>query len=103
VPGTGVIFPAKCRISGGKTLRDGIVGVCRELGMGRGKWSVPFYADYGSGDSATTWNAFLGLARQYGRGDVLLAYRPVEYDRDDEKLLQDFSFGGPVIGARFGF
>lgn len=103
VPGTGVIFPAEGRISGGKTLLDGVVGVRGELGMGPGNWSVPFYADYGSGDSDKTWNVFLGLAREYGWGDLLLAYRHLEYDQDDDKLLQDFSFGGPVIGARFSF
>lgn len=103
VPGTGAILPAAGRISGGKTLWDGIVGVRGELGMGNGKWSVPFYADVGAGDADLTWNLYLGLAREYGWGDLLLAYRHLEYDQDDDKLLQNFSFSGPAIGARFRF
>ena len=103
MPGTGVIFPAEGRIKAGKTITDVIAGVRGELGMGQGKWSVPFYMDYGGGDSDKTWNVFVGLAREYGWGDLLLAYRHLEVDQDDDSFLQDFSFGGPAIGARFRF
>lgn len=103
VPGTGVILPAEGRIKAGKTITDVVAGVRGELGMGQGKWSVPFYVDYGGGDSDKTWNVFVGLAREYGWGDLLLAYRHLEVDQDDDSLLQDFSFGGPAIGARFSF
>lgn len=103
VPGTGVILPAQGRISDDKTLWDGIVGVRGELGLGTGKWSVPFYADIGSGDADLTWNAYLGLYRKYGWGDLLLAYRHLEYDQGKDSFLQDFSFSGPAIGARWRF
>ncbi len=98
-----VILPAEGRIKAGTTLWDGVLGLRGELGMEAGKWSVPFYVDYGAGDSDKTWNVFVGVARDVGWGDVLLAYRHLEYDQDDDSLLQDFSFGGPLVGLRFGF
>ena len=65
--------------------------------------SVPYYFDIGAGDSDLTWNAFAGLAREYNWGDLLIAYRHLEYDQGSDSLMQDFSFSGPLIGARFRF
>ena len=101
-PGT-VILPAQGKISGDTTLWDGIVGIRGELGLGQGNWSVPYYFDIGAGDSDQTWNAFAGLAREFSWGDLLIAYRHLEYDQKDDSLLQDFSFSGPAVGARFRF
>ncbi len=49
-----VILPAEGRIKAGTTLWDGVLGLRGELGMEAGKWSVPFYVDYGAGDSDRT-------------------------------------------------
>ena len=81
----------------------GIVGIRGELGLGQGNWSLPYYFDVGTGDSDRTWNAYAGLAREFGWGDLLIAYRHLEYDQDADSLLQDFSFSGPAVGARFRF
>ncbi len=48
-------------------------------------------------------NAMLGLTRSFGWGDLMLVYRHLEYDQDSDGLLQDFSFSGPALGARFSF
>ncbi len=101
-PGT-VILPSEGKISGDTTLWDGVIGVRGELGMGQGNWSIPYYFDIGTGDSDQTWNAFIGLAREYNWGDLLIAYRHLEYDQGKDSLLQDFSFSGPAVGARFRF
>lgn len=103
LPGGTVILPAEGRIGGDSTLWDGIVGVRGEFDIAAGRWSVPYYLDYGRGDSDATWNAFVGLARHYDWGDLLLAYRHLEYDQGDDSLLQDFTFSGPALGARFRF
>ena len=103
VPGTGVILPAQGGISSDTDLWDGIIGVRGEIPVGEGSWSVPYYFDVGEGDSDRTWSAFAGLARNFGWGDLLIAYRHLEYDQAADSLLQDFSFGGPAIGARFQF
>ncbi len=100
-PGGGLLLPAQGSLSDDVTLWDGIVGVRGEFG--NGKWTVPYYADVGTGDSDLTWNAFVGLSREFGWGDLLFAYRHLEYDQGDDRLIQDFSFSGPAFGARFRF
>lgn len=103
VPGAGVILPSSGSIGGDKTLWDAIVGIRGEFAAGQGAWSIPYYLDYGSGDSDKTWNVFVGAAREFGWGDLIIAYRHLEYDQGTDKLLQDFSFGGPLVGFRFNF
>lgn len=100
-PGGGIILPAQGSISDSVTLWDGIVGVRGEFGSG--KWTVPYYADIGAGDSDLTFNTYIALAREFGWGELLFAYRHLEYDQGDDALIQDFSFSGPAIGARFHF
>jgi hypothetical protein len=45
----------------------------------------------------------VGVAYAFGWGDVVLAYRTLSYDQSDDKLLQNFRFSGPAIGATFRF
>jgi len=103
LPGGSVILPSSGSIGGGATLWDAVVGVRGELEIGQGNWSLPYYLDVGTGDSDVTWNAFLGGARKFGWGELLIAWRHLEYDQNADDLLQNFSFSGPLIGARFSF
>ena len=103
VPGTGVILPAQGQISNDVNLWDALIGVRGGFRLGDGNWSALYHLDVGSGDSDLTWNGIVGLSYAYGWGDLLLAYRHLEYDQPSDKLLQDFSFSGPGIGARFTF
>ena len=45
----------------------------------------------------------VALSYEFGWGDLVIAYRHLDYDQDASGLMQDFSFGGPGIGARFRF
>lgn len=103
VPGTGVVLPAQGQIGNDVGLVDGIVGIRGYNQLGQGKWTAHYYLDAGTGDSDLTWNAMAGLGYEFGWGDMLLAYRHLEYDQSTNKLLQDFSFSGPGFGARFTF
>lgn len=103
IPGTGAILPAQGQVSSDVDLWDAIVGVQGAFDLGEGNWSALYYLDVGAGDSDLTWNAVAGVLRAYGWGELLLAYRHLEYDQASNKLLQDFSFSGPGIGARFSF
>ena len=102
-PGGGIVLPAQGSIGSDTDLWDGILGMRGHFAVGTGNWSVPYYFDVGAGDSELTWNAMVGLAYEFGWGDLILVYRHLEYDQDSESLLQGFSFGGPVVGARFRF
>lgn len=102
-PGGGVVLPAQGSIESDTDLWDGIVGIRGQFKVGNGNWAAPYHFDVGTGSSELTWNAMVGLTYTYGWGDLILAYRHLEYDQDSNGLLQDFSFSGPGIGARFRF
>jgi len=103
VPGAGVVLPSQGQIGSDVSLVDGIIGLRGHNQLGQGKWAFQYYVDAGAGDSDLTWNAMAGFAYEYGWGDLLIAYRHLAYDQDSNSLLQDFSFSGPGLGARFTF
>jgi hypothetical protein len=103
VPGSGVVLPAQGQIGNDVDLWDALIGVRGHFKMGEGGWSGLYHLDLGAGDSDLTWNAMAGVAYTYGWGDLVLAYRHLEYDQASDKLLQDFSFSGPGFGATFRF
>jgi len=103
VPGTGVILPSQGQVGSDVDLWDAIVGVRGAFDLNDSNWSLLYNLDIGTGDSDLTWNAVAGLSYGFGWGDLVLAYRHLEYDQPSDKLLQDFSFSGPGLGATFTF
>ena len=102
-PGGTEVFPADGQIGGDTELWDAIIGVRGRFALGDSRWSVPYYADIGSGSSDLTWNAYLGLTYGFKWGDLLFAYRHLQYEEGESDLLGNFSFSGPAIGASFRF
>lgn len=99
----GAVFPASGRVTGDTAIWDGIIGVRGGLQLGTGKWSVPYYFDLGAGSSDLAWQALAGIAYGFSWGEMKLVYRHLYYDQDADKLLQDFEFSGPALGATFTF
>lgn len=101
-PGPGQTFAAAGDVSKNEDVWDGVIGV-----RGRAKladrWYVPYYLDVGAGSSSLTWQALAGISYAYRWGEVTLAYRHLYYDQKSDKLLQDFKFSGPLLGATFRF
>lgn len=83
-------------------LVDAIVGVRGQLQL-TDRWYIPYYIDIGAGSSKLTWQAVAGIGYRFDWGDVKLAYRHLNYDQDNDKLLQDVSFSGPALGVGFKF
>jgi hypothetical protein len=102
-PRSGETFPASGSISRRTDLVDGIVGVRGRFRLGESQWFVPYYLDVGAGSSRLTWQGLLGIAYAFKWGDAVLGYRRLYYDQADNKLLQNFSFSGPTLGATFRF
>ena len=102
-PGPGQTFPASGNVSRRADLWDGIVGVRGRLRWGEGAWFSPYHLDIGGGSSSLTWQTLLGIGYAFKWGDALLAYRTAYFDLGDDKLLQDFRFSGPTLGATFRF
>lgn len=102
-PGGGILLPAEGGVSRDTDLWDGIIGVRGQFDMTSEKLSVPYYFDIGLGQSDLTWQAAAGLSWAFGWGELLVMYRHLDYDEGSSGLLKNFSFGGPLVGARFSF
>jgi opacity protein-like surface antigen len=102
-PGGGASFPASGRVEATENLWDAVVGLRGRAGLGSSPWSLRYYADVGAGSSRLTWQAMLGIDYAFRWGEVVLAYRSLSYDQSDDKLMQDFRFSGPALGATFRF
>jgi hypothetical protein len=102
-PGPGQVFPASGSFSQRTDLWDAIVGVRGRSRIGESNWFVPYYLDMGTGSSRLTWQGMLGISYAFKWGDAVLVYRQLSYDEGDNKLLQDFRFGGPALGVTFRF
>jgi hypothetical protein len=102
-PGSGQSFAASGSVSDRVDLWDGIVGIRGSVGLGESKWAIPYYLDVGTGTSELTWQGMAGIEYRYSWGDLQLMYRHLYYDMKGDKLLQNVSFSGPIVGVNFRF
>ncbi len=88
------------------SIWDGIVGVKGKYDLNE-KWFMPFKLDVGTGESDVTWEAYAGVGYKYENFDLMVGYRHIDWDFDDNDpaagLLTDLTNSGPVIGAKFNF
>lgn len=82
---------------------NGIVGFRGDLKLGESNWSIPYYADIGTGDCDSTWQLFAALAYSFESWEAIFGYRHMEFEGDDDNLVQKLKFSGPILGVRFAF
>jgi hypothetical protein len=81
---------------------DGIVGVKGRLNFGsQREWFVPYYVDVGTGDSDLTWQGIAGIGYGFRWGEVIAAWRYLDYDFKSSQKIESLNFNGPVIGVAF--
>ena len=81
---------------------DAIVGARGRVMLGaERRWFVPWYVDVGAGDSDSTWQAMAGIGYSFGWGDVLAAYRYLDYDMKSGHPIADVNFSGPAVAVVF--
>ena len=80
---------------------DAVVGVKGRAAFGEGRWFVPYYLDLGTGESKFTWQAMGGVGYSFGWGDVVAAWRYIDYQMKSGKPVEDVNFSGPAIAAVF--
>jgi hypothetical protein len=97
------LFPQAGGFTQKEDLWDAIIGVRGRAKLGTGNWFIPYYLDVGTGSSEITWQALAGIGYSFRWGEVLLAYRHLSYDQEDDKLIQDMRFSGPALGVSFRF
>ena len=97
-------FPQTGSTSDTSVVWTGLIGLKGRISLGeRGTWFIPYYADIGWGSSASTWQALAGVGYAFSWGDLLLTYRYLHYNADENRLLDDISLKGPALGATFHF
>lgn len=102
-PGAGQTFPATGSVDASDSVLDALVGIRGRASLG-GNWFMPYYADVGAGDSDLTWQALVGVGYAYRWGDVVLAYRYLDYDFGKPVAsLENLSLSGVALGAVFHF
>jgi hypothetical protein len=79
---------------------DGIVGVKGNLNL-EGNWSIPYYFDYGSGDSDSTWQTFGGVEYKLDQAKIYGGYRYLEWKLSGP--IDSLDISGPVIGFNYNF
>lgn len=80
---------------------DAVVGFKGRAAFGEGGWFVPYYLDIGTGQSKFTWQAMAGVGYSFGWGDVVAAWRYIDYQMKSGKPVEDLNFSGPGIAAVF--
>jgi hypothetical protein len=84
------------------TQWDAIVGVKGRAAFGAGsRWFAPFYLDVGGGDSKLTWQAMAGIGYAFGWGEVVGAWRVLDYQMKSGSAIEDIRFNGPGLAAVF--
>ena len=89
------VLPKSGSVSKGLYVLDPIVGIRGKLGLG-GSWSLPYYADYGSGSNNTTDQEYVGVAYSQDWGDIVLVNRWFNYHFTSDRI----QMVGPALGVR---
>ena len=86
-------------------FNDVFVAVNGNYQFAGSSWSMPYYADIGTGDSDLTWQAMIGVDYAFGWGKLHMSYRHLDYDFGNVGNFTDLqtTFSGPTIGAKFEF
>lgn len=82
------------------TSWDGIVGLKGRYAFGDDhQWFVPYYLDVGTGDTRLTWQGLAGIGYSYHWGDLVAAWRYLEWKGKSGQALQDLTLSGPMVGV----
>ena len=108
VTGTGpggntATFSKSGKVKSSEDIWTGIIGARGHYRLGNDGWFTNFYADIGGGSSAFTWQGLAGVGYAFHWGNILLDYRYLYYDQDDDELVEDLGFGGLALGVNFNF
>jgi hypothetical protein len=88
----------------GNTIWDAVVGIMGRIALGDDKkWFVPYYLDVGTGDSDLTWQGLLGIGYAFGWGDLVGAWRYLDYDLSNDYHVRELTQSGAAIGVTFRF
>jgi hypothetical protein len=98
-------FSGPARLGSSETARDfwdGVAGVKGQVNFGaNSNWFARYYADVGTGDSDLTWQGIAGVGYAFGRGEVIAAWRHLDYAFKSDSMIDSLDFDGPAVGVTF--
>jgi hypothetical protein len=81
---------------------DAIVGLKGRFNFGQNReWFIPYYVDIGTGNSNFTWQAVAGIGYAFRWGEVVAAWRYLDYDFKSGTRIESLNLNGPAIGVAF--
>jgi hypothetical protein len=81
---------------------DAIIGIRGRFSFGQeNNWFIPYYLDVGTGDSDLTWQAMGGIGYAFGWGEIVAAWRYLDYNMPASGAIADMNFSGPILGSTF--
>lgn len=81
---------------------DAVVGATGRITLDDAKrWFVPWYVDVGTGDSSLTWQAIGGVGYAFSWGEVVAAWRYLDYDMKSGSRIESLKVNGPALAAVF--
>jgi hypothetical protein len=86
-------------------LVDPIVGIKGRFELGKG-WFIPYYFDAGGFgiNDEWSWQAYGGIGYHFSKlFSMTLGYRHLQYNFNNNKLLQDMYLSGGMLGFAFRF
>ena len=81
---------------------DGIVGAQGKVFL-KERWYLPFYGDVGSGDSDLTWSLFGGVGYKFSKANLIVGYRHLRFNFDEDASLDHLYITGPIVGFEYVF
>lgn len=85
-------------------LTDAIIGLKGRHKLGASDYFVPFYVDVGAGQSSSfTTQAYVGLGRTFGWGDLSLVVKNIYYQFTPSNRTVDLNLFGVAAAATFRF
>ena len=81
---------------------DGIIGAKGRVAFGDNReWFVPWYADVGTGQSDLTWQVIGGIGYSFKWGEVIGAWRYMDYKFKSGSPIEKLTMNGPALGVAF--
>ena len=81
---------------------NAIIGFKGRQGLGAShKWSIPYYANIGTGQSDFTVQVAGGIAYAFSWGEVAASWRYLDYNQKSTDALQSLKINGPLVGVGF--
>jgi hypothetical protein len=93
------------RRSGDKSYTDFMIGGRYTHPLGE-RWLLNLRGDVGGGDTESNWNALAVIGWRFGGeldNAVLLGWRHMELEVENEGVQTDLTMDGPIAGVQFGF